>query len=125
MSIYATVGRLGLKRFNDDAYFELLIQAVPPHIQDVGTAWDFLPAPVHPDGHLFRAVFIVELNEPMGTARSSHEYTSPLIRLAGQEYRDVRFVDLMARLEEALDARYGVPEWKSVIEPAQLRWYID
>jgi hypothetical protein len=125
MSIYARLGELGFKRFDDDAYIELLIQAVPPHIVETGPQWDFLPPPVDPNGRLYRAVFVVKCNETKGTSRSNEEYPHSLLNLIGQEYHDIRFVELMHRLEEALDARYGTPAWKSQIDPKNLRWYID
>jgi hypothetical protein len=46
MSIYTTVGQMGIKRFGDDAYIDILVQGVPPHIVDVGPALEFLPPPV-------------------------------------------------------------------------------
>lgn len=125
MSIYATVGQFSVKRFDDNVYREIFIQAVPPHIVDVGPQWDFLPPPVDPDGHCYRAVFFVERDGTPGTARSRHEYPRPLLKLTGQEYHDIRFVDLMMRLEEALDARHGTPAWKSIISEKERRWYVD
>lgn len=125
MSIYATIGELGFKRSDDSAYIEIYIQAVPPHIVDVGPQWGFLPPPVDPEGRRFRAVFFVERDEAQGTARSHDEYSRPLLTLTGQEYHDIRFVDLMMRLEEALDARYGTPAWKSIISEKERRWYVD
>jgi hypothetical protein len=110
-----------MKRFGDEAYFDILVQAVPPHIVDVGPAWEFLPPPVEPEGRLFRAVFFVEAREPKGTTRSGQEYANPLIKLTGQEYHDVRFVDLIMRLEDALDARYGVAAWKAHVDPGGVR----
>lgn len=125
MSIYATIGQLGLKRFDSDNYVEIFIQAVPPHIVDVGPQWDFLPPPVDPDGHRYRAVFFIERGEPKGTARSHQEYLRPLLKLTGQEYHDIRFVELEMRLEDALDARYRAPAWKSIIPEKERRWYVD
>lgn len=125
MSIYATIGEFGFKRSDDNNYIEIFIQAVPPHIVDVGPQWDFLPPPGDPEGHRYRAVFFVERDEPKGTPGSHQEYPRPLLKLTGQEYHDIRFVDLMMRLEEALDARHGTPAWKSIISEKERRWYID
>lgn len=125
MSIYATVAELGFKRGGDSTYFEILAQAVPPHIVDVGQGWDFLPPPVDPQGRLFRAVFFVVCDDSKGTARSGQEYPNPLLRLTGQEYHDIRFIELIDRLEDALDARCGTPEWKLKITREERRWYID
>ena len=125
MGIYSTVGQLDFKRFDDDASIEVVIQAVQPHVVDVGPTWDFLPPPVDPDGRLYRAVFFIGRNETKGTARSHQEYPNPLLRFSGQEYHDIRFVELMFRLEEALDARHGTPTWKSIIDAKERRWYVD
>jgi hypothetical protein len=125
MSIYATLGELGFKRFDDDTHIEVFIQAVPPHIVDVGQGYDFLPPPVDPDGQLHRAVFFVEKGDAKGTTRSHQEYPNPLLKFTGQEYYDIRFIELMLKLEEALDARHGTPEWKSRIDPKAFRWYVD
>ena len=107
MSIYATMEHIGIKRFGDKEFLDILVQGVPPHIDDVGPAWEFLPPPVDPEGTLMRAVFIVEAGEEKGTPRCGQEYVRPLLMLTGKEYAEIRFTDLMARLEEALDRRYG------------------
>ena len=125
MSIYATIGELRFKRFDDETYIEILIQAVPPHIEDIGPNWDFLPPPIDPNSRAYRAVFFVVRGDTKGTSRSNQEYPHPLLKLTGQEYHDIRFVELMHRLEEALNARYGTPTWKSQIDPKSLRWYVD
>ena len=57
MSIYATLSEFGIKAFGDEQFVAILIQGVPPHIDDVGDAWDFLPPPVDPDGTVMRAVY--------------------------------------------------------------------
>lgn len=106
MGIYATVDRFSVSRFNDGERFEIVIQAVPSHIVHVGPAWEFLPPPVDPQGRLHRAVIFVEEGDPNETARSIHEYPKSLLKCAGLEYHDIRFVDLMHRLDEAMDARH-------------------
>jgi hypothetical protein len=125
MSIYATIMEFGVKRFDDEDYLRIFVQAVPPHIIQVGPAWDFLPPPVEPEGRIFRAVLFVVAGDPKGTARSGQEYPQPLLQLTGREYHDIRFADLMMRLEEALDARYGCAAWKSIIDPKERRWYVE
>jgi hypothetical protein len=107
MSIYATLAEIGIKRFGDKAFVHILIQGVPPHIDDVGPAWDFLPPPVDPDGSLMRAVVIVEAGDDKGTPRSAQEYVKPLLAMSGKEYQEIRFRELIFRIEQALDAKYG------------------
>lgn len=107
MSIYATLFTIGVQRFGDSQMIRLHVQGVPPHIDDVGEAWAFLPPPVDPDGGTMRAVFIVEEGEEKGTPRCGQEYVRPLLMLTGREYETIGFADLMHRIEEALDRRYG------------------
>ena len=107
MSIYATLAEIGIKRFGDKQFVDIFVQAVPPHIDHVGPAWEFLPPPVDPDGSIDRAVFFVERGDEKGTERCGQEYVKPLLMLTGQEYQRITFVDLMAKLEEALDRKYG------------------
>lgn len=117
MSIYATLAHIGIKRFGDRNLVEIFIQGVPPHIDDVGPAWDFLPPPVDPDGPLMRAVFVVELGDDKGTPRCGQEYVKPLLMLTGQEYENVRFADLVERIQDALDAKYGKRPGAILIDP--------
>ena len=107
MSIYATIGEIGIKRFGDKEFVDVLIQGVPPHIDYVGPQWEFLPPPVDPDGTTMRAVFFVEVGDEKGTSRCAQEYVKPLLMLTGKEYNEIRFSDLIAQLEDALDAKYG------------------
>jgi hypothetical protein len=107
MSIYATLAEIGIKRFGDKEFIDILVQGVPPHIDYVGEGWEFLPPPVDPEGSVMRAVFIVELADDKGTPRSGQEYVKPLLMLTGKEYDEIRFSDLLSRMEEALDAKYG------------------
>ena len=107
MSIYATLGEIGIRRFGDEAMVEIFIQAVPPHIDYTGPEWDFLPPPVDPEGSVNRAVVFVERDTPKGTDRCGQEYDKPLLTLTGSEYKQIGFADLMTRLEDALDRKYG------------------
>jgi hypothetical protein len=107
MSIYATLAEIGIKRFDDKEFVHILIQGVPPHIDYVGPAWDFLPPPVDADGSVMRAVFVVEAGDDKGTSRCGQEYVKPLLMLTGKEYEKIRFAQLISRLEAALDAKYG------------------
>jgi hypothetical protein len=107
MSIYATLAEIGLKRFGDKGFVDILIQGVPPHIDYVGSQWDFLPPPVDPNGSSLRAVFIVEAGDDKGTPRCGQEYVKPLLVMSGKEYDDIRFSELISLLDQALDAKYG------------------
>src|SRR5882757_3734460 len=107
MSIYATLHELGIKRFGDKQFVTVFVQGVPPHIDHVGPAWDFLPLPMDPDGATMRAVFFVEPGDEKGTARCGQEYVKPLLMLTGLEYEAISFADLIQRLELALDKKYG------------------
>jgi hypothetical protein len=107
MSIYATLATIGVERFGDESLIKLFIQAVPAHIDYVGEQWAFLPPPVDPEGITPRAVFIVEAGEEKGTERCGQEYVRPLLMLTGSEYEAIKFVDLLRRIEGALDKRYG------------------
>jgi hypothetical protein len=106
MSIYATKAEIGIKRFGDKEFIDILVQGVPPHIDYLGPQWDFLPPPVEPSGESMRAVFFVEAGDEKGTSRCGQEYVKPLLMLTGTEYDEIRFSDLMSRLEEAFDAKY-------------------
>lgn len=86
---------------------EVLIQSVPPPIDYVGPQWDFLLSPVDSTGTTCRAVFFVERGTPKGTPRCGQEYLKPLLMLTGRDYETIGFADLMGRLEEALDKKYG------------------
>jgi hypothetical protein len=107
MSIYATLAHIGVKRFGDQGITEVLIQAVPAHIDYVGPAWSFLPPPIDPESEIPRAVCFVEPGEAKGTDRCGQEYVRPLLVITGTEYLAAGFADLISRLEEALDFRYG------------------
>ncbi len=54
-----------------------------------------------------RAVFFVEPGDEKGTPRCGQEYVKPLLVLTGKEYESMPFPEVVAKLEEALDARYG------------------
>ena len=107
MSIYATIAEIGVKRFGDKEFVDILIQGVPPHIDYVGPQWEFLPPPVDPEGDSLRAVFFVEVGDDKGTPRCGQEYVKPLLMLTGKEYEEMLFSDLLTRIENALDAKYG------------------
>ena len=107
MSIYATMFTFGIARFGVDEMVELHAQSVPAHIDYTGPEWDFLPLPVDPEGETPRAVLIVEKGIKKGTARCGQEYTETLITLTGKEWEEIRFVDLMRRLEKNLEEKYG------------------
>ena len=105
MSIYATVAEMAIRQFGDEEFTELVIQSVPPHIDDTGPEWDFLPPPVDPDGTTPRAVVIVLGDCQKGTARCGQEYVDPLVVLSGREWEETPFPDLLIRIEAALDSR--------------------
>jgi hypothetical protein len=107
MSIYATLHEIGIKRFGDESFLSILVQGVPPHIDDTGPAWGFLPPPVDPDGTTLRAVFFIEPGDDKGTERCGQEYVKPLLMLTGKEYEQLTFANLMQKLEDALEAKYG------------------
>jgi hypothetical protein len=106
MSIYATLGEIGIRRFGDQRMIEILIQSVPAHIDYAGPEWDFLPPPVA-ESEPHRAVFFVEQGTEKGSERCGQEYLKPLLMLTGGEYESISFVELLNRLEEALDCKYG------------------
>ncbi len=117
MSIYATIAEIGIKRFGDKEFVDIFFQGVPPHIDYVGPEWEFLPPPVDPNGQTMRAVFFVEAGDDKGTPRCGQEYVKPLLMLTGKEYETIRFVDLVARLEDALDRKYGAPPSAIFLRP--------
>jgi len=117
MSIYATLGEIGIKRFGDEKFVEILIQGVPPHIEYTGPKWEFLPLPIDPEGTTMRAVFFVERGEEKGTPRNGQEYAKPLLAMKGCDYETIGFAKLLNMLEEALDVRYGKRPWGVVITP--------
>jgi hypothetical protein len=107
VSIYATLEQFGIKRFGDGQIVEIYVQAVPPHITRVDGIYAFLPPPVDPESDFYRAVFFIEEGDEKGTARSHQEYAKPLLMLTGEEYERITFKDLMKRLDESLDRKYG------------------
>jgi hypothetical protein len=107
MSIYGTLFEIGLRRFGEEGYIEILVQSVPPHVDYTGDEWAFLPKPVDPAGNTPRAVFFVESGDEKGTPRNGQEYVQPLLVLTGKEYEEIRYTDLMCHLEAALERRYG------------------
>ena len=111
MSIYATLAEIAVRQFGDDDFTEIVIQGVPSHIDYTGPGWDFLPPPidVDPEGMAMRAVVIVKGSTPKGTPRCAQEYVDPLIILSGREWEQIRFIDLLERIEAALDERRAEP----------------
>ena len=117
MSIYATLAEIGITRLGDKDFVHILIQGVPPQIDYVGPAWEFLPPPVDPHGSEMCAVFVVEAGDDKGTPRCGQEYVKPLLVLTGKEYDGIRFTELISRLEDAVDAKYGKRPCAIVIDP--------
>jgi hypothetical protein len=107
MSIYATIAEIGIKRFGDKEFVDILIQGVPAHMDHVGPQWEFLPPPIDPDSTSMRAVFFIEAGDEKGTPRCAQEYVKPLLMLSGKEYEETCFSDSIARIESALDTKYG------------------
>jgi hypothetical protein len=119
MSIYATLWSLKFPRYGDDyigcEWIRVRAQGVPAHIGtptrgfgcEVGDPYaEFLPPPVevNADGEseFMRAVVIVTEETQKGTARSPQEYLNPLFVLSGREYASISFIDLRARICDAL-----------------------
>lgn len=96
MSIYGTMGRFGISV--GDKIHQVTIQGVPPHIDNVGPNWDFLPPPVDPNGNVMRAVFFVLDNTEKGTERNGQEYVNPLLSMSGEDYLNIKFIDLISKL---------------------------
>jgi hypothetical protein len=117
MSIYATLAQIAVKRFGDTGLVEIFVQGVPPHIDCTGSAWEFLPPPVDPEGDLMRAVFFVEPRDEKGTERCGQEYVKPLLMMTGAEYERTPFPEVLERLERALDTRYGRRPGAVFIDP--------
>jgi hypothetical protein len=119
MSIYATLWSLKFPRYGDDyigcEWIRVRAQGVPAHIgtptrgfgYDGGDPYsEFLPPPVElnadGDGEFMRAVVIVTEETQKGTARSAQEYINPLLVLSGREYASIPFVELHAKICDAL-----------------------
>jgi hypothetical protein len=119
MSIYATLWRLKFPRFGDEyigcEWIRVTAQGIPPHIgtptrgfgYEGGDPYaEFLPPSVEVnaegDNEFMRAVVIVTEETPKGTARSPQEYVNPLFVLSGREYASISFVELHARICDAL-----------------------
>jgi beta-galactosidase beta subunit len=67
---------------------------------------EFLPPPVEVtadgDSEFMRAVVIITEETEKGTARSHQEYVNPLLVLSGRDYASTSFVELHARICDAL-----------------------
>ena len=119
MSIYATLWSLQFPRYGDDyvgcEWIRVRAQGVPAHIgtptrgfgYDGGDPYgEFLPPPVEVnadgDSEFMRAVVVVTEETQKGIARSAQEYINPLLVLSGREYASIRFVELHAKICDAL-----------------------
>jgi hypothetical protein len=119
MSIYATIWSLKFPRYGDHyagcEWIEVTAQGVPAHIgtptpgfgyEDGDPYAEFLPPPVgvsaDGDSEFMRAVVIITEETRKGTARSHQEYVNPLLVLSGQDYASIPFVELHARICDAL-----------------------
>jgi hypothetical protein len=119
MSIYSTLWSLKFPRYGDRyigcEWTGVTAQGVPAHIgtptrgfgYDGGDPYgEFLPPPVelNPDGdsEFMRAVVVVTEETQKGTARSAQEYINPLLVFSGREYASIRFVELHAKICDAL-----------------------
>lgn len=119
MSIYATLWKLKFPKegdcHHDCEWIEVTAQGVPPHIgtptaglgyEDGDPFAELLPPPVQTDEQgdapFMRAVVFVTEYSLKGTERSGQEYVSPLLVLTGEEYSQISFGDLYARICDAL-----------------------
>jgi hypothetical protein len=119
MSIYATLWSLKFPRFGDDyigcEWIGVTAQGVPAHIgtptrgfgYEEGDPYaKFLPSAVEVnadgDSEFMRAVVIITEETQKGSARSPQEYVNPLLVLSGREYASISFIDLHARICDAL-----------------------
>jgi len=111
LSIYSTIGCIGLTTDADDWPVRIWIQGVPGHIVD-DVSW--LPPPF-PDPHqaelygawrvygAWRAVVFVHERAEKGTARSGQEYAETLLVLTGKEWDTMPFGQVLGLLWEALE----------------------
>ena len=119
MSIYATLWKLKFPLDGDDypgcEWLTVSAQGVPAHIgspspgsgyEDSDPFASFLPPPVHSDkdgeSRYMRAVVFVTERTPKGTDRSRQEYLNPLLVLTGEDYANITFETLRARICNAL-----------------------
>jgi hypothetical protein len=119
MSIYATLWKLKFPKEGDYhhgcEWIEVTAQGVPPHIgtptpghgyEDGDPFSDFLPPSIETDedgdAPFMRAVVFVTEYSLKGMGRSGQEYASPLLVLTGEEYAQISFGDLHARICAAL-----------------------
>ncbi len=119
MSIYATLWKLKFPKDGDDypgcEWITVTAQGVPAHIGSPtpGSGYKngdpfaaFLPPPVRTNendeaDYVRAVVFVTELT-PKGTQRSAQEYVDPLLVLTGEEYANMTFETLYARICQAL-----------------------
>jgi hypothetical protein len=119
MSIYATLWSIQIQDpafpFTSPRWVKVTAQAGLSHIgsptpgcgyEDGDPYRDFLPPPVETDEYgeaeYNRAVVFVTDETRKGTARDGQEYVNPLLVLTGEEYAQMPFRTLLARLEEAV-----------------------
>lgn len=120
-----------------ERWIEVVFQHVPNHInEENGYDWDWLPLFVHKDGCVRkvstqryvggpsageeftwidcecgdRCVFVLDEDHE---SKAGQRYPEPLLVLTGAEYESARFGDLLLRVTNALEARFGIAcGWK-------------
>jgi hypothetical protein len=119
VSVYATLWKLKFPKEGDEYqgcdWIEVTAQGVPPHIgssapglgyEDGDPYTEFLPPPVQTntdgDAPFMRAVVFVTEYSIKGTERNAQEYVSPLLVLTGEQYTQISFEELHAKLCDAL-----------------------
>jgi hypothetical protein len=120
MLSFSSLYDVSVSFFDSEVPRKLRILAIPPHVTDTGPAWEAIPPPVDPNGKFFRAVMIFE-DDPTKPVLPENA----LLTLSGKQYHDIRFVELIYQIEEALDAKYGAPKWKGVVSEKDRRWFVD
>lgn len=93
-----------------ERFIQVFAQAVPAHIghpseYDVDYYADFLPPVMEHDQGTPRAVFIIDEDH---CEKDGQRYVNPLLMLTGKEYEAATFGDLLDRIENALEERFGV-----------------
>ena len=102
-------------------YIRVCAQVVPAHIGNEGYGdlyADFLPPPVEYDERDLerhwtpRAVVIVDEDH---AEKDVQRYPDPLLVMTGAEYESAGFADLMERIRDALEERFGAhAKWISI-----------
>jgi hypothetical protein len=112
MSIYATLDHFYIpawplaEKFPQD-FIQVMVQAVPPHVDYTGHEWDFLPPPVAEDSGLYRFVVVCGPDTKKGSKRNHQEYVNPLFTLTGEEYARITWDEMWRRIEKALESRFA------------------